>query len=116
MGQNKYRRFESRSIRKWFTFFVFVALTIERQYWYSVLMTTVELTLQLPDRLARRAKDAGLLTAERIVELIEREIERQLNIDRLFMAMDSLANVPIPPLDEESLAEEIQAVRHARRS
>lgn len=96
--------------------FYFMSLTIESQYWYSVHMTTVELTLQIPDRLARRARDAGLLSAERIVELIEREIERQLTIDRLFMAMDSLATVPIPPLDEESVAEEIQAVRHARRS
>jgi hypothetical protein len=37
-------------------------------------MTTVELTLQIPDDVARRARAAGLLRAERIVELIVREV------------------------------------------
>jgi hypothetical protein len=37
-------------------------------------MTTVEVVLQLPDDVARRARDAGLLRAERIAELIEREV------------------------------------------
>lgn len=84
--------------------------------WYSGVMTTVEMTLQLPDRLARQAEDAGLLSPERIVDLIEREIERQQVIDRLFGAMDSLAAVDQSPLDEADIAEEVQAVRRARRS
>lgn len=37
-------------------------------------MTTVEVVLQLPDDLARRAKEAGLLRADRIAEMIEREV------------------------------------------
>lgn len=37
-------------------------------------MALVELVLQLPDDVARRARDAGLLEAERIAELIEREV------------------------------------------
>lgn len=79
-------------------------------------MTTVEMTLQLPERLARQAEDAGLLSPERIVGLFEREIERQQVIDRLFGAMNMLDGVDLPPLDEVELAEEIQAVRRARRS
>jgi hypothetical protein len=79
-------------------------------------MTTVELTLRMPDELAQRAEDAGLLSAERIVELIEREIGRQRDIDRLFSAMDALSAVEWPPLDEATIDDEIQAVRRARRS
>jgi hypothetical protein len=37
-------------------------------------MTTVEVVLHLTDDVARRARAAGLLRAERIAELIEREI------------------------------------------
>lgn len=79
-------------------------------------MTTVELTLELPDRLARQAEDAGLLSADRIIDLIEREIERQQNIDSLFVAMEALSAVDLPPLDEAAVAAEIQAFRRARRS
>lgn len=37
-------------------------------------MTTVEVVLQLPDDIARRAQATGLLQADRIAELIEREL------------------------------------------
>ena len=42
-------------------------------------MTTVELNikLQLPEDVERKAREAGLFTGEKIGELIEAEIERQ---------------------------------------
>jgi F0F1-type ATP synthase membrane subunit b/b' len=42
-------------------------------------MTTVDLnvTLQLPEDIERKAREAGLFTGERIGELITAEIERQ---------------------------------------
>lgn len=42
-------------------------------------MTTVDLnvTLQLPEDVERKAREAGLLTGEKIGELITAEIERQ---------------------------------------
>lgn len=44
-------------------------------------MTTVEVVLQLPDDLARRAKEAGLLRADRIAEMIEREVALEVALE-----------------------------------
>lgn len=47
-------------------------------------MTTVEVVLQLPDDLARRAKEAGLLRADRIAEMIEREVALEVALEAAF--------------------------------
>ena len=40
-------------------------------------MTTLELTLNLPDNLAPEAKAAGLLTPEAIEQMLKRELKRR---------------------------------------
>ncbi len=45
------------------------------------MMTTVEVVLQLADDVARRAREAGLLQAERIAELIEREVAGDRSVE-----------------------------------
>jgi hypothetical protein len=45
-----------------------------------------------------------------------RERLRQKRIDKLFEAMEQLAALPLPPLTEAELAQEIEAIRSARRS
>lgn len=76
-------------------------------------MTT--LTIDLPDKLAKEAQDAGLLNRESI-EAMLREHLRQRNIDELFEAMDRMARVDTPPvMSPEEVAEEIRRIRAERR-
>ena len=77
-------------------------------------MTTLELTLSLPDNLAREAKAAGLLTAEAIERLIREEIRRS-RVNQLFEAADRLAAVDAPALTESEVEAEIAATRANRR-
>ncbi|MEW5989405.1 MAG: hypothetical protein AB1791_22485 [Chloroflexota bacterium] len=78
-------------------------------------MTSLELTLTLPDDLARQARAAGLLTPEVIVNLIEGEVQRRQRVSALFAAADRLAALDIPPLTEAEIDAEIEAARRARR-
>ena len=78
-------------------------------------MTILALTLELPDELAREAQDRGLLTSEKLGQVIRAEIERQRQVDRLFETMDKLAALKIPPLSSEEIQAEIRAARTERR-
>lgn len=71
-------------------------------------MTT--LTIDLPDNLAREAKDAGLLDPEAI-ETILREAMRKRRIDRLFESMQKLSATPMPPMTPKEIQNEIDAYR-----
>lgn len=75
---------------------------------------TVELTLVLPNSLAREAEAGGLLTPQSIESMLREELRRR-RINRLFKAADQLATLPMPPLTEAEVEVEIQAVRNARR-
>ena len=44
---------------------------------YSDSMTTLEFSLELSDRLAREAREAGLLAPEALAELIENGVRRK---------------------------------------
>lgn len=77
-------------------------------------MISLELTLLLPNELAREAEAAGLLTASAISELLETEVRRR-RIDKLFNAADRLAAIE-PPLSEAEIEAEIQAARKERRA
>ena len=73
----------------------------------------IELTLDLPDSVAREAEAGGLLTPTAVEALLRAELRRR-RFEPLADAMDRLAAVPIPPLTEEEVEAEIQAVRAAR--
>jgi uncharacterized protein YdbL (DUF1318 family) len=77
-------------------------------------MTKVELTLALPDSLAREAEAAGLLTPEAIERLLSDAV-RQGRVGRLFEAADRLAALAEPPLTDADIESEIDAARRARR-
>jgi hypothetical protein len=68
----------------------------------------MELKLSLPDQLAEQAKAAGLLTSE--------AIERRKQLDSFFSTVERLRAAGIPPISEEEIQAEIDAVRAARRS
>ena len=77
-------------------------------------MTTLELTLNLPDQLAQEAQAAGLLTPEAL-ERIVREALRNKRAQQLDKARDVLAANPIPPMTPEEIQAEIDAYRAQMR-
>ena len=78
-------------------------------------MVTVEVTLNLPEDLVTRAQQAGVLTTERMIGLIEKELEREFRVNRLFKTMDRLQAVE-PQLDQDIIDEEIQDHRNEKRA
>ena len=78
-------------------------------------MTTLEVKLNLPDQIAQEAQRAGLLSGQAIERLIEEAVRREAG-KRLLDAMARLREANVPPLTEEEIAEEVKAVRAARRA
>ena len=74
-----------------------------------------EVTVNLPDSLAKEASKVGLLKPEAIEKLLREEIRRR-SVNELFGAMDRMAAVEGPPMTEEEIQAEIDAVRAARRA
>ena len=77
-------------------------------------MTTLELTLNLPDSLAQEAKAAGLLTPEAIELMLKRELKRRAG-EELLESARALQAVQ-PALSEAEIEAEIDAARQARRA
>ncbi len=79
-------------------------------------MVDIEITLSLPDNLAREAAARGLLTATALHQLLDAEVTRRRKLDQLFTTMNQLAAVDLPPLSVEELNTEIAAVRAERQA
>ena len=73
----------------------------------------LELTITLPDSLAREAEASGLLTPQGLEALLRAEVQRR-RVTQLFDAADRLA--ALPPLTETEVEAEIQATRAERRA
>src|SRR3972149_11148156 len=78
------------------------------------IMTTLELTLNLPEQLAQEAQAAGLLTAEEL-ERMGREALGNRRTQQLEQAREVLAANPIPPMTPEEIQAEIDAYRAQMR-
>jgi Xaa-Pro aminopeptidase len=76
-------------------------------------MTTLEVTLTLPDPLAQAARKAGLLNGTAIERLIEQALQREAG-KQLLDAMQRLRDAPAPPLTEADVAAAVAAVRKTR--
>ena len=74
-----------------------------------------ELTVKLPDELAEQIQAAGLLD-EAAVEKLFREALRKQAVGELFTALDEIQARKLPPLTEEEIQAEIDAVRAERRA
>lgn len=75
-------------------------------------MTTVEITL--PDELAQEARQAGLLSPEKLEQWLREQIRTQ-RIDDLFAAMDAMAKVDEPAeMSPEEIALEMAEMRVGR--
>jgi hypothetical protein len=75
-------------------------------------MTNIEITL--PDDLARRAREAGLLSDAAIGELLEEAMRRQAG-KRLVEIAERLHQTEIPAMSMDEIDAEIRAVRAERR-
>ena len=78
-------------------------------------MTKVDLTLDLPDRVAREADAAGLLSAAAIARLVRAEIRRQA-AERLRAGAARVNAAGIEPMSFAEIQKEVDAVRKARRA
>lgn len=76
-------------------------------------MTT--LTIDLPDNIAKQAKDAGLLTPETLAQLLKEAVRRQAG-RRLLDAAKRIQSAGIPPMSDEEIIAEVKAVRAERRA
>jgi hypothetical protein len=74
-----------------------------------------ELVVKLPDDLARRARSAGLLTDSAIQRLLEEAMRREAG-RRLLQVTERLHAAGVPPMSEEEIDAEVQAVRAERRA
>lgn len=75
----------------------------------SVIPMT-ELTVTLPDALAKDAAQEGLLTAEAGSQMLREEIRRR-SVAELFGPMDHMAAAPGEPMSEDEIQAQIDAVR-----
>lgn len=74
-----------------------------------------ELTVKLPDELARQVRAAGLLD-DAALEKVFREALRKQAVGELFAALDEIEAAKLPPMTEEEVQAEIDAARAERRA
>lgn len=74
-----------------------------------------ELTLKLPDELAKQVRAAGLLD-EAVLEKVFREALHKQAVGELFGALDEIETMKLPAMSEEEIQTEIDAARAERRA
>ncbi|MFZ1548571.1 MAG: hypothetical protein WAT12_15990 [Candidatus Nitrotoga sp.] len=78
-------------------------------------MTTLELKLNLPDRLAREAQAAGLLTPEALSGLLKDAMRRRA-AQALLDGVEHASTAGGKPLSMDEIQAEVNVVRRTRRS
>ena len=78
-------------------------------------MTTLEVKLDLPDRLAREAQAAGLLTPKALRELLKDAMRRRA-ARTLLAGAARAAETGRKPLSMKEIQAEVNAVRRVRRA
>lgn len=78
-------------------------------------MTTLEVKLDLPDRLAREALAAGLLTPKALRDMVKDAMQRRA-AQTLLAGADKATKAGSKPLSMKEIQAEVNAVRKARRT
>jgi post-segregation antitoxin (ccd killing protein) len=78
-------------------------------------MTTLELTLNLPDELANKAQAAGLLNSEAIEKLLREQLRKQAG-EELRVMLNKAGASSAPPMSEDEIQAEIEVYRAERRA
>ena len=81
----------------------------------ELTMTTLELKLNLPDRLAQDAAQMGLLDPDSLQTML-REAVRNRRIAQLALARQRIAEAGIAPISLEEIQAEVDAYRAERRN
>jgi hypothetical protein len=76
-------------------------------------MTKIQ--IELPDAMAKAAKDAGLLTPEALKRLLAEAIRRRQAADSLLAIADRVAAAGIEPMSMDEIDAEVKAVRASRK-
>ena len=76
---------------------------------------TVSITVELPARLANKAKRAGLLQPDTLERMFERALIRQETSPRFLRALEKLSASRFPPMTTEEVDAEITAYRQGKR-
>jgi hypothetical protein len=74
-----------------------------------------ELKVTLPDRLAREAREAGLLSPKAIRGLLREAMRRRAAAREFLSVADRVAAARVPQMTEEDIQAEVDAARKARR-
>jgi predicted transcriptional regulator len=74
-----------------------------------------ELTVTLPDELAKKAEAAGLLSPEGIERALRDALRREAG-RKLIEIGKAMQAAGLPPMSEEEIQAEVDAVRAARRA
>ena len=77
-------------------------------------MTTLELKLNLPDDLAKRAQSAGLLTSEAIESMLCEQLKKRAG-ENLRAMWACMPREELTPEIEQEIVEEVRAARAERR-
>jgi hypothetical protein len=75
-------------------------------------MTTVQITL--PDQLAQEAERAGLLSPERVEQMLREQLRNE-GIERFKDVRAKLSADPLPPMTPDEIQAEIDAYRSEKR-
>lgn len=78
-------------------------------------MTTLEVKLNLPDRLAREAQDAGLLTSASLSKLLKEAMRRRA-AQALFAGAARASRTGSKPMTMEAIQAVVNAVRRDRKT
>ncbi|MEY4764787.1 MAG: hypothetical protein RI907_1460 [Pseudomonadota bacterium] len=78
-------------------------------------MTTLEVKLDLPDRLAREALAAGLLTPKALREMVKDAMQRRA-AQALMAGAQRASTAGSKPLSMKEIQAEVNAVRRERKS
>ena len=76
-------------------------------------MTTIQ--IELPDAMARAARDAGLLTPQALERLLSDALKPKQAADLLLSIADRVAAAGIEPMSMEEINAEVKAARVERR-
>jgi hypothetical protein len=77
-------------------------------------MTTIQ--IELPDATAQAARDAGLLTSQALVRLLNEALKRRQAADALLSIADRVAEAGISPMSMDEINAEVKAARVERRA
>jgi negative regulator of replication initiation len=78
-------------------------------------MTTLELSLSLPDRLAREAQAAGLLTSKALSRLLKDAMQRRA-AEALLAGAARASDAGSRPMSMKQIQQEVASVRLSQRS